>query len=319
MTTLVTGAGGFVGAALCASLLAESLPVIGVVRPGEESWRLKDPSLAGLDIVRSDIGSESFLGLVRELRPTRVFHLAAHGAYSWQTDAPNIVATNLTATIQLADTLARTGCCEAFVHTGSSSEYGFKNEPHRETDRIEPNSVYAVTKAAATNYLAHLRRTKALAAVTTRLFSIYGPFEDQSRLIPQVVVQALGGKLPPFASPEIARDFVYVDDAVRCLRAVADALATGTDTGEVVNVSSGVELTLRDVAALAQMVFPNVAPPTWGSYEARSWDTNKWCGDPSHTSRRIGWSATTSLADGLKYFADWIRHHELRGAYYRLS
>ncbi len=319
MTTLVTGAGGFVGAALCASLLGDSHRVVAIVRPGEESWRLRDPSLAGLEVLRFDIGSELFRAFVAHLRPERIFHLAAHGAYSWQTDAPSIVATNLTATIQFADAVAQGGACEAFVHTGSSSEYGFKDEPHREADRIEPNSVYAVTKAAATNYLAHLRRTKALPALTARLFSIYGPFEDRSRLIPQVVMQALSGQLPPFASPEIARDFVYIDDAVNCLRAASDALATGRETGEIVNVSSGVELTLRDVATAAQEVFPDVAPPTWGSYEARSWDTNKWCGDPSHTKQRIGWSATTTFGDGLKRFADWIQSDELRSIYYRQS
>lgn len=316
MTTLVTGAGGFVGAALCASLLSDSQTVIGIVRPGEDSWRLRDPSLIGLGVHRCDIGTEDFLDLVRSLRPTRVFHLAAHGAYSWQTDAANIVATNLTATVTLADALAEIGCCEAFVHTGSSSEYGFKDEPHRESDRIEPNSVYAVTKAAATNYLAHLRRTKALPSVTARLFSIYGPFEDHSRLIPQVVIRGREGTLPPLASPDIARDFVYVGDAVRCLRTVADALASGIECGEIVNVSSGVEFTLGEVANVVRAMFPNVEPPTWGTYEARSWDTNKWCGDPGHTRRSIGWSATTSFGDGLKLFADWIDGNELRRAYY---
>jgi nucleoside-diphosphate-sugar epimerase len=316
MTNLVTGAGGFVGAALCAALRADGEPVIGAIRPGEDNWRIHDPSVAGVEFIRADISSEDFLRTVTELRPTRVFHLAAHGAYSWQTDARSIVDTNLTATIHLADALAKAGGCESFVHTGSSSEYGLKDHPHNEADRVEPNSVYAVSKAAATNYLGHLRRTKSLPAVTARLFSIYGPFEDRSRLIPQVVMLASAGKLPPFASPDIARDFVYVDDAVRCLRVLADAVAAGNDTGEVVNVSSGVERTLRDVANSAQTVFPNVSDPVWGTYEARSWDTNKWCGDPTNATTQVGWSASVDLSDGLRRFADWIRLDVGRVNYY---
>jgi nucleoside-diphosphate-sugar epimerase len=316
MTYLVTGAGGFVGAALCAALCADGQPVVGVVRPGEDNWRIHDPSVLGVEFIRADISSEDFLRTVIDLRPSRVFHLAAHGAYSWQTDARSIVETNLTATVHLADALAKAGGCESFVHTGSSSEYGLKDHAHHERDRVEPNSVYAVAKAAATNYLGHLHRTKSLPAVTARLFSIYGPFEDRSRLIPQVVTLASTGKLPPFASPDIARDFVYIDDAVRCLRSIADAVASGSDTGEIVNVSSGVERTLQDVADSAQAAFPNVSDPVWGTYEARSWDTNKWCGDPTNATERTGWSASVDLRDGLRQFADWIRLDEQRVKYY---
>jgi nucleoside-diphosphate-sugar epimerase len=316
MTVLVTGAGGFVGGALCAALLNDGHDVVGVLRPGETSWRMKDPSMAGIRIVQHDIVNPDFANVINEIGPTEIFHLAAHGAYSWQNDAPSIVNCNLTATIALADAAAKVGSCKAFVHTGSSSEYGLKVVPHAESDLIKPNSVYAVSKAAATHYLGHLARTGSLNAVTARLFSIYGPFEDSSRLIPQVVIKGREGSLPPLASPTIARDFVYVDDAVRCLRQIAETVASGGTPGEVVNVCSGIETTLADVADASAAVFPGVPAPAWGTYESRHWDTNKWSGDPKLARTAVGWSATTSLRDGLRKFSEWIEGDELRAGYY---
>lgn len=316
MTALVTGAGGFVGSALCASLLKDGVDVVGVIRPGETSWRLKDPSMTDLRLIQHDIVNADFADVIRSVRPTRIFHLAAHGAYSWQNDVRAIVNCNLTATIALADAAAAVGSCEAFVHTGSSSEYGLKDVPHNEDDAIKPNSVYAVSKAAATSYLGHLARNGQLNAVSARLFSIYGPFEDNSRLIPQLVLKGRHGTLPPLASPSIARDFVYVDDAVMCLRRIADVLSAGDSPGEILNVCSGIETTLADVAIASSAVFANVPTPVWGTYEARHWDTNKWSGDPALAEKEIGWSATTSLCEGLQQFSEWIESDELRINYY---
>ena len=92
-------------------------------------------------------------------RPDWIFHLAAHGAYSWQTDLRAMTAINIEATDSLL--AARPRCRrEAVVYAGSSSEYGYRRHPPAEGERIEPNSHYAVTKAAGT----HLCR---LAAATT--------------------------------------------------------------------------------------------------------------------------------------------------------
>src|SRR6202041_3351664 len=81
--------------------------------------------------------------VVGQIRPEWIFHLAVHGAYSWQTDGPQIVRTNLDGTMNLLSACLKTGF-EAFVNTGSSSEYGSKDHAPAETEMLEPNSVYAV-------------------------------------------------------------------------------------------------------------------------------------------------------------------------------
>src|SRR4029078_12933745 len=95
-----------------------------------------------------DVTSPAALERVVEwARPDWVFHLAAHGAYSWQRDPERIMQTNLVATVRLLAACQTRGFA-AFVHAGSSSEYGFQDHAPREDDLPAPNSDYATMKAA---------------------------------------------------------------------------------------------------------------------------------------------------------------------------
>src|SRR5437899_2182523 len=146
---LVTGATGFVGANLTRRLLAAGWEVDVAERPGSDAWRLEGLQDA-VRIHRVDLTeAEAVERVVAAARPSSVFHLAAHGGYSWQTDAERILATNVLGTLNVLQASLAHGC-EAFVNTGSSSEYGFKDHAPVEDELPEPNSVYAVAKAAAT-------------------------------------------------------------------------------------------------------------------------------------------------------------------------
>ena len=101
----------------------------------------------------------------------------------------------------LLDACAEAGV-EAFVYTGSSSEYGYKDHPPREDEMLEPNSHYAITKAAATHYCQFVAVQHDINAIAVRLYSIYGPFEDPSRLMPTLIDHGLRGTLPPLVSPD---------------------------------------------------------------------------------------------------------------------
>src|SRR5207237_854558 len=133
--------------------------------------------------------------------------------YSSQTDLSQMVRTNFTSTINLVESCLKTGF-EVFVNTGSSSEYGFKNHAPSEDEAIEPNSDYAVSKAVATLYCRHKARQKNVHIPTLRLYSIYGPYEEPTRLMPALLIRGLSGELPPLVNPDIARDYVYTEDAV---------------------------------------------------------------------------------------------------------
>jgi dolichol-phosphate mannosyltransferase len=303
-SALVTGAAGFIGASLVRRLLADGHTVTAAVRPGGDGWRLRDVRndvrLIELDLREPGSVRKAFA----DARPEWVFHLAAHGAYSWQDDPAEIMRTGVLGFVNVIEAGVAAGV-RTFVNAGSSSEYGFTTQAPSESALPEPNSAYAVAKVAATAYGQWVAREREQAVTTLRLYSVYGPWEDPRRLIPVLVAHGVRGVLPPLVDPAIARDFVHVDDACEAFVQAARAAAPGA--GRIYNVASGVQTTLRDLVQVARQAFGVTDEPDWGTYGPRSWDTTTWVGDPELIRREVGWSATRSLSDGLRDFATWMR------------
>ena len=310
----LTGGTGFVGANLARALLRRGYEVHLLNRATSSTWRIerirRDVALHVVDIADSSSLRDAF----RTVRPELFFHLAQVGGYSWQTDVNQMITANYLACINLLRAAEEFGT-RVVVNTGSSSEYGFKPHPTRETDCPEPNSDYAATKAAGTLYCQQWARRKARPVPTLRLYSIYGPFEEPMRLLPRLVSFGLEGHLPPLADPDIARDLVYVDDAVTAFLRVVE---TDTpDPGAVFNICSGRQTTLREIVAATRKVLEGAAEPSWGSTESRAWDTDIWAGDPRRARRELGWTATTGLDEGIRKFAEWLQSEPGLREHYR--
>jgi dolichol-phosphate mannosyltransferase len=308
---LVTGATGFVAANLSRRLLANGWEVELVAQPGSDSWRLEeirsDVTLHEVDVT----DAQAVDAVVAATTPSHVFHLAAHGAYSWQTDAARILATNLLGTLNVLESSVRHGC-ESVINTGSSSEYGYQDHAPSETELPVPNSHYAVAKVAATMLSGYLGRSTETRICTLRLYSVYGEFEEPGRLMPALVLEALRGQLPPLVDPSIARDFVQIEDVVD---AFLVASAEGR-SGEVYNVGSGTQTSLAELVEICGEVFGFVPEPQWGSMPARSWDTNTWIANVEKARQELGWSAQRGLPEGLRSFGNWLESSpELRGRY----
>jgi dolichol-phosphate mannosyltransferase len=310
MRALVTGAGGFVGANLVRHLRDRGHEPFAVLRPGGTSWRLEDvpAHTEFVDLRRPD----HVVAAVTDIRPDVIFNLAAYGAYSWQTDLGSMLDVNVRATEAMLEGARRVGA--RLVQAGSSSEYGFAERATNELDRLEPNSYYAVTKAAAT----HLCRLAAAQhdqhAVTLRLYSVYGPWEEPGRLLPALIERALGGTYPPLVAPDTARDFVWIDDV--CDALVRGAAVDPCHRGAVVNIASGRQTTLRSLVAIVREAFGLADEPQWGTMQRRSWDASVWVGDPARAADVIGWHAVTTLSRGVAKLGEWLRDHpELRDRY----
>src|SRR5215470_6587390 len=208
---VVTGGSGFVGANLVRRLLADGHEVNLLVRPGWTRWRLDEilPAVRVHEVALAD--AERVAAAVRAVRPDWIFHLATHGAYSWETDLARMVETAVVGTMNLVRACVDVGF-EAFVNTGSSSEYGFKDHAPAEHEALDPNSYYAVNKAWATHFCRYTAVDRGLPLCTLRLYSVYGPWEEPRRLMPTLIRRGLAGALPPLVGPDTARDYVSVDD-----------------------------------------------------------------------------------------------------------
>jgi nucleoside-diphosphate-sugar epimerase len=301
---LVTGAEGFLGANMVRRLIASGHEVVALSRPGGTLWRLEDISGEVRKLERDLRDTAAIPRLLAVTRPQWIFHLAAHGAYSWQTDVEAMIGVNVSATAALLGA-ARAIDVQAFVNVGSSSEYGWKTHAPREDERLEPNSHYAVTKAAG-SHLTALAAAEGLPAVTMRLYSIYGPWEDPGRLIPALLRESFHGRLPSLVGPDTARDFVYVDDCCEALLLAAQ-LGAPRAAGAILNVGSGRQTRLEDLVELARRVLEVNVLPEWSTMDRRAWDTDTWVSDPRAAFEYLGWRAATSLGDGLARTAAWLR------------
>ena len=314
---LVTGAAGFIGAALARRLLARGDTVTLLSGPGSDPWRLDalrdDAHVLEVDLRDADTVART----VADARPELVFHLAAHGAYSWQRSLPRMVETNIAGTAHVAEAALDAGA-RAIVNAGSSSEYGLKDHAPPEHELPEPNSAYAVTKASATLLGGWLARERGAAFTTLRLYSAYGPWEEPRRLMPALVAAALERRLPPLADPAIARDFVYVEDVCDAFLLAAERAEPGA--GAVYNVGGGRQTTLRELAEVARRTFSIDEQPAWAAFPARDWDTDVWVADARRAEDELGWRARTPLEAGLAAFAGWMDELEPAvGARYRAA
>jgi dolichol-phosphate mannosyltransferase len=210
--------------------------------------------------------------------------------------------------VGLVQACLRTGF-ESFVNSGSSSEYGLKDHAPSETDYLEPNSHYAVAKASATLFCRYTALSLGVSIPTLRLYSVYGPYEEPTRLMPTLILHGLRGKWPCLVNPDIARDFVAVDDV--CDAYLAAAGGACRDPGAVYNVGTGIQTSIRDVVEVARRTLGVDSPPAWGSMQDRTWDTYSWVSDNRKIRRDLGWEPKVPFLQGFRQLVAWLNENPM--------
>lgn len=310
---LVIGASGFIGANLLRRLITVRGDVSGTVFSGD-TWRLDGVPAASIAFMNLQ-DPVSVRSVLHRVGPRTIFDCSSFGAYSFEQDYERVHETNYLSFIRLMEEVEGMKLA-AFVHAGSSSEYGLNSAAPSEDASLVPNSHYAVSKVAASAAVAYFGKVRGMPVTNLRLYSVYGPFEDSSRLIPALCEASLRGELPILARAEVSRDFVHVDDVIEAF--VDTAQLMGPDlAGESINIGSGLQTSLAELANLAITSFGLIAEPCFNPVAGRAWDTDKWYADAAKAKRLLGWSAKISLADGLKQTRDWwqtrLAHADFKG------
>jgi len=299
---LVTGAGGFIGACVVRRLIASGEDVHVLQRPGPQPARLL--GLEGHYVPHhADLrDADAVRAAVKTCKPETIYHLAAHGTRPGQHDRTAILCSNFLGTAHLLDAV-RAIDYRAFVHAGSSSEYGFVDRPMREDDPLRPRTDYGVAKAAAT-LLCQAESYRGRPVVTVRVFSAYGPWEAPERLASAVMAACCRGEAPQVTDGFQPRDWIYVDDVIDLLETAA---ASPCVAGGVLHAGTGRRQTVRDLveAVVAQSPVGRVAP-VYGARAQRSDEPAVWVADIERTRQVTGWAPRITLDEGVRRSWSWF-------------
>ncbi len=301
---LIFGVGGFVGVNLIQQILLHRKDVYGVTHSKKKNWRLHGARIPQKNLISCDIlESKNLKKVLEKIKPKTVFNLAAYGAYAKQTDPELIYKTNVTATVGILEILKEMKLV-AYIHAGSQSEYGLNAKAPKEGDELIPNSHYAVSKVADYYLLKYYGKILSIPVIHLRLYSAYGPWEELDRLMPVLLYKAKQGTLPPFVDPSISRDFVYIDDIISALLLAAIKMKKSL-FGEVFNVATGKQTTIKQLALLVKRTFLVEENPQFGTMKNRKWDVVTWYGNNKRIKKVLGWKQTVSLREGIKLTVAW--------------
>jgi UDP-glucose 4-epimerase len=216
-----------------------------------------------------------------------------------------VVDVNISATQRLFDAAARVGAGK-IVFTSSLYAYGALGpESMREEDLPAPTTMYGMSKVAGEHLLRVATRDHGLSWSVARLFFVYGPRQyaegGYKSVISKNFERIRRGEAPVvFGDGEQALDYVYVDD---CIDALLRLCAPEHD-GRLVNVASGHgytvnELTAAMLATAGSGLGPKAGPADWTAGTVR-------VGSPELATSVLGWSATTTLDQGLRQVWTWL-------------
>jgi nucleoside-diphosphate-sugar epimerase len=301
----VTGATGFVGSNLVRSFLRQGNEVHVLTRRSSNKWRLDD-ILKDINECHVDLDDTNGISsVIQAICPDVIVHTAVYGGHAQQKDTKAIFDTNLAGTINLVNACNKIDY-ELFINTGSSSEYGYKNAPMTESDVCHPGEYYGISKLAATLYCHMMAIKNNKPIITLRLFSPYGYYDDSSRLIPSVILSCLNGRPPALSSSSFVRDFIFIDDVVRAYHSAMKC----TQNGAIINIGTGREHNVGDVAEAVTRITGNNLKPVYGHTPKRLNEPIMWEADVHNANELLNWAPEYSLEEGLSKTIEWFRENK---------
>jgi UDP-glucose 4-epimerase len=320
VSVMVTGAAGFIGSHLVDRLVAEGDEVVAVddLSSGSLDNLAAARASGRLRFNRVDITSSAVEDLIRKEEPEVIFHLAAQVDVRKSVADPVLDAqVNIIGTLRLLQAAAGSNVAKVVFTSSGGCIYGEPDaarlpvtEDQVYLPEAMPESPYGVSKKVVLDYLRYFRAVRGLDYTALALSNVYGPRQEPASevgLEGQVVAifsrRMLGGQpCTIYGDGTQTRDFVFVDDVVS-----AYALARAAGGGELVNVGSGLELSVNELHDRLAARTGSQFEPRFA--EARPGELQRIVVDPSKAAAVLGWKAETGLDEGLERTVAWFQAH----------
>jgi len=311
---LLTGAGGFIGSHLAEELVHCGASVRAFIhynsRGDEGNLRyLPSEIRREIEIVNGDLTDPD--AVKKAVRgTTHVFHLGALIAIPYSYVHPfSFVQTNIVGTANVLNACSEAGI-ERLVTTSTSEVYGTAvTTPMDETHRLHPQSPYAASKASADHLAESYARSFDLPVVIVRPFNTFGPRQSTRAVIPTIIVQALRNASIEIGSTTPSRDFNFVTDIVRGFALAGFAPEA---TGEVFNLGTGEEYSIRDVietvAAILGMEL--LVREREDRMRPAGSEVHRLLADSTKAASKLGWRPRHSFRQALEQTIHWYEMHE---------
>jgi dTDP-glucose 4,6-dehydratase len=331
MTILVTGGAGFIGSNFVRQWLAEEHGRL--VNLDKLTYAGNLDSLADVaedpryTFIHGDICDGRLVAtLLAEHRPRAVINFAAESHVDRSIDGPAaFVETNVVGTFRLLEAARQHWCNLAepqrsqfrFLHVSTDEVFGsLGREGHfAETTAYAPNSPYSASKASADHFVRAYHHTYGLPVLVTNCSNNYGPYQFPEKLIPLMTLNALSGKpLPVYGDGGQIRDWLYVEDHCRAIRAV---LAQGTP-GDSYNVGGDCERTnlevVRTICELVDQLRPGLPHAPCSSLVRfvtdRPGHDRRYAIDAGKIRARLGWRPREDFKSGLERTVRWYLENQ---------
>lgn len=328
MKILVTGGAGFIGSAVVRQAVAEGHSVVNLDALTYAACLDNLASVAdapGYAFEQVDIRDGAALAAVFEKHaPDAVMHLAAESHVDRSIDGPaDFMQTNIIGTYEMLEA-ARAywlgkGRPETFRfhHISTDEVYGsLPNDPEvmfTEDTAYDPRSPYSASKAASDHLVRAWAETYGLPVVLTNCSNNYGPFHFPEKLIPVVILNALGGKdIPIYGKGENIRDWLYVEDHADALLTV---LQKGT-LGRTYNIGGENEVKNIDLVKIICALLDELRPSDKPYADQITYVTDRpghdmrYAIDPTRIRSELGWRPSVTLEEGLRKTVTWYLENE---------
>lgn len=295
---LVTGANGFVGSHLVKALEEQGANVFAQIRKDSDTYRLDALNTQPESIEMNLCDLQTVQYHIQRIKPQYVFNTAVNRNYS---DVAATIQLNTLALVNLLES-AQGPHLKAFVHCGSSTEYGNLTGPIRETDLPEPCSLFGGSKLAGSQLIQSLAVSRKIPASILRLFHVYGPLEPQARLIPTAIHNISNGEPVKLTDTGYTHDPVYIDDVVSaCLQAAQSCFY-----GDIFNIARGRKITNEEIVNTIASILGKKPSIQFGAFPKRDWDRDSWFANVDKANNVLRWKASMDLQQGLSKTIDWM-------------